>query len=151
MYRVTVPCWLLLFLGGVWIMINALISGRLVKDPVRKIGQSGKPFCNFVLAVNQHNEETTVLVSGICFGDVAEKVSRLKKGDPLTVVGQVAITEWQGKDGVHKVGLNITVSNALSPYEVSKRRGTTSAQKQNPSPHDYSGGYNDDFDDEIPI
>jgi single-stranded DNA-binding protein len=69
-------------------MIDGLVTGKLTKDPMRKVGQSGKPFCNFVLLVNQHNEETTVLVSGICFGDVAEKVSRLKKGDPLTVVGQ---------------------------------------------------------------
>jgi single-strand DNA-binding protein len=30
-------------------MIDALISGKLIRDPALKTGPSGKPFCNFLL------------------------------------------------------------------------------------------------------
>ena len=127
-------------------MIDALISGKLIKDPVRKVGQSGKPFCNFMLQVSQYDSEETCLFGGIAFGECAEKIARLAKDDPLMVVGQVKLAEWTGSDGSPKVGLNITVSDCLTVYQVAKRRGT-----DKPKQSTVSQGYKDGFDDDIPI
>ncbi len=103
-------------------MIDALVSGKLIKDPTLKTGPSGKPYCNFLLSVAV-GDETPIIVSGITFGDVAERVALLKKGDPLAVIGSLKPSEWLDKTtGETKHGLNITVNNALSPYDIKKRK-----------------------------
>ncbi len=68
-------------------------------------------------------ESEPVIVSGIAFGDVAERISRLSKGDALAVTGALKPTIWNDKaTGEERHGLNITVSACLSPYDVKKRR-----------------------------
>lgn len=131
-------------------MIDALVSGKLVKDPQPlKISKNGNDYCNFMMRVNQYDCEDTCLCSGIAFGECAEKVARLAQGDPLIVVGQVKLSEWTAVDGSTKHGLNITVANCLTPYEVSKRRGTNKPAKA--ATEQTSQGYQDGFDDDIPF
>jgi len=106
-------------------MIDALVSGRLVRDPALKTGQSGKPFCNFLLSVHT-GDESPVVVSGIAFAGVAEKIASLKKGDAVAVAGPLKPAAWTDKaSGEERHGLSITVQAALSPYDVKKRRGNT--------------------------
>lgn len=103
-------------------MIDALISGKLIRDPVIKTGPSGKPYANFLLSVAVGDEQP-VIVSGIAFGNVSERISLLKKGDPIAVIGSLKTSEWQDKStNETKHGLNITVNNALSLYDIVKRR-----------------------------
>ena len=113
-------------------MIDALISGKLVRDPALRIGQSGKPFCNFLLSVHT-GDESPVVVSGIAFADVAEKLATLKKGDAVAVVGPMRPTTWADKaSGEERNGLNITAQAVLSPYDVKKRRGNTAGTPSKP-------------------
>lgn len=103
-------------------MIDALVTGKLIREPQLKTGQSGKPFCNFSLSVTTGSNEQT-LVNGIAFAEVAEQIARLQKGDALAVTGSLAPSSWNDKTtGELKHGLNITVSAALSAYDVKKRR-----------------------------
>lgn len=103
-------------------MIDALISGKLIKTPELKTGQSGKPYAQFLLSVSVGDEQP-VIVSGMSFGDVAERVTKLQKGDPLAVIGSLKPTEWTDKNtGAIKHGLSVTVNNILSPYDIKKRR-----------------------------
>ena len=77
-------------------MIDALVTGKLIKNPTElKTGQSGAIFCNFRLAVP--TDSGSVAVSGIAFGDAAERISRLVKGDPVSVIGGLNPTEWADK------------------------------------------------------
>jgi single-strand DNA-binding protein len=106
-------------------MIDALISGKLVRDPIIKTGPSGKPFCNFMLAVFTGDEKPTFL-SGIAFQDVAQRIGKLAKGDSLSVAGSLKPSQWTDKQtGEIKNGLNVTVSACLSAYDVKKRRLAT--------------------------
>ena len=52
-------------------MIDALVSGKLIRDPSARTGPSGKPFCNFLLSVPV-GDESPVVVSSIAFADVTE-------------------------------------------------------------------------------
>jgi single-stranded DNA-binding protein len=119
-------------------MIDALVTGKLIRDPVLKTGPSSKPYCNFLLAAPTGDGDPTV-VSGIAFADVAERIGRLKKGDALSVAGSLKPSEWTDKtSGETKRGLNITVSTALSVYDVKKRRGNTGGAENGrmpPEPH----------------
>ena len=77
-------------------MIDALISGKLIRDPTTKTGPSGKPFCNFMLAVFTGDEKPT-FVSGIAFQDAAQRIGKLGKGDALTVTGALKPSQWADK------------------------------------------------------
>jgi len=103
-------------------MLDALISGKLIKAPELKTGQSGKYYCQFLLSVSV-GDDKPVVVSGMAFQDVAEKIAKLGKGDAISVVGALKPSEWTDKNtGSLKYGLSVTVSSALSVYELKKRR-----------------------------
>jgi len=129
-------------------MIDALITGKLIRDPALKTGPSGKPFCNFMLSVPIGDGEP-VVVSGIAFADAAERIAKLKKGDAVSVAGALKPSEWADKTtGEMKRGLNITVSVALSAYDIKKRRGNAGnieSGRTPQAPSDYSeySGYSD--------
>jgi single-stranded DNA-binding protein len=126
-------------------MIDALVSGKLIKDTTSRIGPSGKPYTQFLLSVHT-GEEQPIIVSGIAFGEVAERVALLKKGDPLAVIGSLKPSEWIDKTtGETKHGLNITVNNSLSPYDIKKRRATSDAPAKSANSNEQPP-FNDDFD-----
>lgn len=103
-------------------MLEALISGKLIKAPELKTGQSGKYYCQFLLSVSV-GETVPIVVSGMAFQDVAEKISRLGKGDALSVVGSLKPNSWTDKaTGTLKHGLSITANASLSAYHLKKRR-----------------------------
>jgi single-stranded DNA-binding protein len=104
-------------------MIDALINGKLLKDTELKTSTNGNPYCYFMLSVST-GEPKPITITGIAFNEPAEKIARLKKGDALTVTGALKPSEWTDKTtGETKHGLNVTVSNCLSVYDVKKRNG----------------------------
>jgi single-stranded DNA-binding protein len=127
-------------------MIDALITGKLIRDPMAKTGQSGKAYCNFLLSVPTGDEQP-VIVSGIAFGETAERIGNLKKGDALTVTGTLKPSSWTDKTtGETKTGLSITVSSCLSAYDVAKRRKKPDSQADAGAQGGYRGQepfYND--------
>jgi single-stranded DNA-binding protein len=102
-------------------VIDALVTGKLIKDPVELTGKTGQPFTRFMLNTPS-KEGAYVLITGVAFGDVAERIARLHKGDALSVAGELSPTEWTDREGVEKHGLNVVVSAALSVYDIKKRR-----------------------------
>jgi len=134
-------------------MIEALISGKLLRDPILKQGQKAV-YCSFLLSVAVGEEQPT-LVGGIAFGDVAERVSRLSKGDALAVAGSLKPSTWTDKaTGETRHGLSVTAQACLSAYDVKRKRrqGDTDAKPANNPPPSGSGdsmpaAYG--FDDEL--
>jgi single-strand DNA-binding protein len=122
-------------------MIDALISGKLIRDTALKTSATGTTYCQFLLSVST-GEPEPVVVSGVAFGEVAERIALLKKGDPLAVIGSLKPTEWNDKNtGELKRGLSVTVNNSLSPYDIKKRKPATpepSAHQHHDAPP-YSG------------
>lgn len=109
-------------------MLDALISGKLIKDTELRTGQSGKAYCQFMLSVSI-GEPQPMVITGIAFGDTAARIAKLGKGDSVSVIGGLKPTEWQDKaTGETKHGLNITVNNVLSPYDIKQRKPETTDQ-----------------------
>ena len=134
-------------------MIDALVSGKLIKDPILKTGQSGKYYCQFLLSVSV-GEEKPVIVSGMAFTETAEKIAKLQKGDSLSVVGALKPSEWVCKTtGNLKQGLSITVSASLSAYDIKKRRPKSEAQADQHTNNGANGSRYDSmpFNDSIPF
>ncbi|MDO9170130.1 MAG: single-stranded DNA-binding protein [Methylobacter sp.] len=107
-------------------MIDALISGKLIKTPELRTVKTGNYYAQFILSVATGDEQPTI-ISGIAFAETAERIARLQKGDPLAVIGSLKPSEWIDKNtGETKHGLNITANNALSPYDIKKRKPVSS-------------------------
>jgi Single-strand binding protein family len=127
-------------------MIDAIVSGKLIKDPTTRTGPSGKPYTNFLLSVSIGDGEP-IVVSGICFAEVAGRVAVLKKGDPLCVVGSLKPSEWQDKTtNETKHGLNVLANGALSPYDIVKRRKPVEVETAKPQ---QQREFDRDFDDVV--
>lgn len=126
-------------------MIDALISGRLIKTPELKTGQSGKHYTQFLISVAV-GEEKPIVVSGIAFQEVAEKIAKLQKGDALSVSGALKPSEWVDKaSNETKHGLSVTVSNCLSVYDIQKKR---KIKPDNPADQ-LNSGNSSPFNDEL--
>lgn len=103
-------------------MIESLVNGKLIKNAELKTSASGTKFCNFLLSVNV-GEPDNIVMSAIAFNEIAERISHLQKNDALAVVGTLKPSSWNDKaTGEPKNGLNLTVSNSLSVFDVKKRK-----------------------------
>jgi single-stranded DNA-binding protein len=133
-------------------MLDALISGKLIKQPELKTSQNGKPYTNFLLSVSI-GEAENIVISGIAFGSHAERISKLGKGDAISVIGGLKPREWADKAaGETKRGLSVTVANVLSVYDIKKRRHSeipdNSTQLDRP-PYNVNKPHHRPFDDPI--
>jgi len=105
-------------------MIDALVSGKLIRDPQIKISSNGNQYIQFMLSVSAHGEADTQVISGIGFDEsVINKINLLKKGDSLAIAGALKQTEWTDKTTNElKHGLSIVANNSLSVYDIQKRK-----------------------------
>lgn len=74
-------------------MLDALISGKLIKDTELKASQNNKPYCQFLMTVHV-GEPENIIISGIAFGSHAERIAKLGKGDAISVIGSLKPSEW---------------------------------------------------------
>ncbi len=102
-------------------MFEVLISGKLVRDPQVRVGQSGKPFTTALVRIPIEGEEAN-LASVIAFGDVGEQLGRLKASSAVCLSGAAKLSSWE-RDGELRHGLNVTASAILSLHEANKRQG----------------------------
>ena len=128
-------------------MIDSLVSGKLIRDPQVKISSNGNQYVQFLMSVST-GEADTQIVSGIGFDQsVVDKVSLLKKGDSLSVVGSLKQAEWTDRvSNEVKHGLSITANQSLSIYDIQKRRKPKS---DSPEPKPVNGNEPPSFNDEL--
>lgn len=100
--------------------VTALVTGRLVANPERRTGQSGKPFT--LAKVAAATEDGDCLVSVIGFGSVAEQLGELVKGDTLALTGRAKVSTWTGREGEARAGLAVTADVLLTVYHVRRKR-----------------------------
>jgi single-stranded DNA-binding protein len=100
--------------------ITALITGKLIADPERRTGQSGKAYALAKIAA--HDGDADSLVSVMAFGSAAEQLAAMSKGDTVAVNGRAKVNTWAGRDGETKAGLSVTADAVLSAYHLKRKR-----------------------------
>lgn len=84
-------------------MINkAILMGRLTKDPELRHTGTGKPVCNFSIAINNGYGENaqTDFINCVAWNKTAEFVSNyFTKGRMIIVIGRISTRSWDGQDG----------------------------------------------------
>ena len=131
-------------------MLSALASGTLVRDPKSGTSASGTKWANTTIRANvgqsRECDAETAFITVVCFGDVADRLAKLDKGDAISVQGTIKTTTYE-KDGETRHGLEIVANGILSAYDIRKKRGGSDDRhhgEQRPPQRDY-GGY--EFDD----
>jgi len=111
---------------------KVLLIGNLTRDPEVRMMTSGRPVCNFGLALNRNykdaegnKREEVTFVDVECFGPRAEAVGRFfSKGRPIFVEGRLKLDQWESKDGEKRSAIRVVLDN----FEfVDGGRGETSS------------------------
>jgi len=111
-------------------MLDVLIGGVMIKDPVSRVGKSGKEYATFFVRAPCDGEDA-VLVSAIVFSpEPVAQVLALGKGDAVSFAGSAKLTNWTKADGSVHHGIGVTVSQILSSYHVQKKRRVMAGAEQ---------------------
>lgn len=129
-------------------MLSGLIAGTIASQPKSGISASGTQWANCLIRCpcgqnRETGDQESAFVQLACFGDHAEALSRLDKGDAITAQGALKPTVYQ-KDGQERHGLSLTANSILTAYALKKKRGETEAK---PAPR--QGETAVDFDDAL--
>lgn len=119
-------------------MIQAFITGNLVRDPEIRKTQNGHDVCNFTVATrtNQRDangEYESAFIQVSVFGRQASTASTyLKKGSKIGVVGPFSTRDYVSKDGTAKVALQVTADRFefLSSVEEDAAQAPAAAPKR---------------------
>lgn len=108
-------------------MLSALISGQIIRDPKSGVSASGTKWCNTTIRCpTGHDKDGAAEVAFItvaAFGDQADRLARLAKGDAIAAQGSLRPTTYE-KNGATRHGLELLAMSILSPYDLRKKRGS---------------------------
>jgi len=147
-------------------MNNCTFCGRLVADAEMKTARSGTELCSFRIAsdVGWGDQKKTHWLSCVIFGERGQKLQPyLRKGDPITVVGELSPPRTYEAQGEMRVAQDLVVreialQGAKSDSSANQSNPTTKNAQRPPraaqAAQGASGGgsgMNGDFDDAIPF
>lgn len=102
-------------------MNKVYLIGNLTRDPELLETNSGITYCRFSLAVNRvvgdGNRETDFYNITAWRGQAETIAKYVRKGQKLAIIGNIALRNYEGNDGVKRQAVEITVSDFefLSP------------------------------------
>ena len=77
--------------------------GNLTRDPESKTTKSGKPVCNFSIAINNKVNDSVTFVDIETWNKTAENCSRfLSKGRKVLIEGRLQLNTWKSKSGENR-------------------------------------------------
>lgn len=130
------------------------IAGNLTRDPELRFTNSGKPVCNFSVAVNNpRNSEDVDFFDVVAWEDLGETVANYKtKGDPVLIGGRLSQRQWEAQDGSKRSKVEIVANTVqfLSSPNSGSNGSAKSAEDAGQAAHVGAGGASiseDDFDD----
>src|SRR5690348_13372856 len=96
--------------------LNALATGSLIADPIRRTSRKGGTFAT--AALRTATEDGAILVSVIAFGAQAEQLPSHRQRDALATPGRANLTTWTGRDGNEKHGVSLAAEQIASTAEA---------------------------------
>jgi single-strand DNA-binding protein len=147
---------------------RVLLIGNLTRDPEVRMMSSGRPVCNFGLAMNRsykdsegNRKEETTFVDVECFGPRAEAVARFfSKGRPIFVEGRLKLDQWESKEGEKRSALRVVLDNFefvdsgksdQSSYEITSPSSPSTPPPPPSSPPNEPTKDDIDLDEDVPF
>lgn len=140
---------------------KVIISGNLTDDPRTNILENGTHVANFRIASNQRYRsrdgewrDKTCFVDVVTWRQLAERVaSRLHKGSPVMVEGELQYTQWNSQDGSKRSRVEI-LARSVQMLEKSGEAGSGAKSSYGNEPDDGPGpdaSDEPDYSDDIPF
>ena len=115
-------------------MIDALITGKLFKQPERKTSKNGKAFVIAMLRVMQQ-DGGMVFAKLVAFDAVVcGKMMALHEGESVSVAGSLALSAYADKEGNSRPGMDMVVHDLLTVYHVRRKRDAMQQPAARPAP-----------------
>ncbi|WP_424504706.1 single-stranded DNA-binding protein [Psychrilyobacter sp.] len=118
-----------------------VLTGRLVRDPELKYGQSGMAYCKFTLAVNRmRKDDPADFISCAAFGKTAELIGEyLRKGNNTGVQGRIQTSTYE-VNGEKRYRTEVIVDRI--EFLESRSSGTNSFETDSNSKPKTANSYN---------
>jgi len=131
-------------------MNNISIAGNVSQDAEVRYLNDGTQVASFSVADNQGRDKNAIFWRCSLFGKRAESLSGyLKKGQPVTVSGNLTENEWTDKDGQKRKNMELRVADVALQGGQRQESAPAPAQRAKPAPK--PAPQVDDFDDCVPF
>ncbi|EPT6303545.1 single-stranded DNA-binding protein [Escherichia coli] len=120
--------------------------GRLVADPQLKTTSKGTQMTMASMAVplpcSQADDGTaTMWLSVLAFGRQADALAKHRKGELVSVAGNMQVSQWTGQNGETRQGWQVIADSVISARGGNRR--TTTGTQGNQPPAGGDGPYGD--------
>ena len=123
---------------------QAMITGKLTRNPQTKTSKNGNPYVWMLLSVPTEQERMSASVLG--FDDsVTEIMGKLTAGDEIAITGTASINQWEREDGSISVSLNVIASQVMTMYQHRKKKKQLTDTQE--APQTKPNTFDDDIDD----
>lgn len=103
-------------------MLDCLIAGKLFGAPQKRTSKNGNDFVTGKMRA-PIGEGAPAFVTFIAFRDhVCAALMELADGSSIAIAGEMKLGTYQAKDNTHRVSIDVTVHELLTPTHVSRRR-----------------------------
>ncbi len=117
-------------------MIDALIQGKLHRQPQERTGKSGKPFVTAKLTAAAGDGES-LFVNVIAFdADACRALLALDAGDAVSVSGAVTPKAWTDREGNTRIAVDVVAHQVLTAYHVTRKRKAMQPEQEPSGPRD---------------
>lgn len=118
-------------------MIDALIQGKLFKQPQQRTAKNGNTFAVCLVRTPTRNGDA-LFISCIAFADEAQRaLLALSDGDAVAIAGELTPGVYV-KDGEPRPAADMLAHKVLSAYHVTRKRKAITAPPGEPLPEDAS-------------
>ena len=103
-------------------MLDALLSGRLIGTPQKRLAKSGQPFAGARVRVSMH-DGAVIVVSVTAFEpEPMAALLVLNEGDAVSIAGPLTLGTWTDNEGLQRPSAAMLAHNVLTTYSVNKKR-----------------------------
>ena len=115
-------------------MLDALLSGRLIGTPHKRLAKSGQPFAGARVRCSIH-DGAVIVVSVTAFEpEPMAALLVLNEGDAVSITGPLTLGTWTDNEGLQRPSAAMLAHNVLTAYSVNKKRKAQPEAMPVPSP-----------------
>ncbi|GAB2821522.1 single-stranded DNA-binding protein [Comamonas piscis] len=106
-------------------MMDGLVSGRILGQPVERISKTGKPYALAKVRANAGAGDGEMLIVNVIAFDDAPVAALLGLGDAdsICLSGSLTPKVWVDREGVTRPSVDMVAHQVLTAYAVARKRG----------------------------
>ena len=116
-----------------------LVSGRLLRDPQKKVSAKGRPYGSALVRVSDGNDSALWRVTAFSETALAE-LMKLRVGDGIAATGPMQAELYTPAGGEPRLSLSLVADRLISMEKQKRARGAEAVVETTPSPRGASKG-----------